>query len=484
MALPMRPQAHNKLPGLAGPLLAAIYLVLAAAPLVLGWAQGTKLGTFAGELGAGLALAATSLLFLQFLSSGRYESLSGRIGLDRTLGFHRLAAIVLLSLAVLHPVAYVAPLLIANPAAALRRLSGMFSAPGLRTGVAALVSLGVLGALAALRGKPVLPYEIWRGTHSLLAALAAGLVLHHATHAGLYSGAPILEALWLSFTLMAAGALLVTFVLRPARARSQGWQVSSVTRDCREHWELTLTTAAKTPFAFRGGQFVWLSIGAGRVWYADHPFSIISSPAELPRLRFLVREAGDFTRTIGSIPPGTPAAVDGPHGSFVLSQAEDRVLLIAGGVGIAPVLGLLEDAAADGDKRAFRLIYATRDRQHAACSSRLDALAAKLDLSIRTLCDEVGTTPEADHGPLAAGHVRSLLGDWPARTTAAFVCGPPRMMEIATDALLEAGLASSAIHYERFDFAAGSGRLDVRRRNQSLAVFAVLGALILAFAAR
>ncbi|MBZ0208305.1 MAG: hypothetical protein K8F92_01445 [Hyphomicrobium sp.] len=33
-----------------------------------------------------------ALLYLQFLSSGRFETISGRIGIDRTMGFHRIAA--------------------------------------------------------------------------------------------------------------------------------------------------------------------------------------------------------------------------------------------------------------------------------------------------------------------------------------------------------------------------------------------------------
>ena len=45
---------------------------------------------------------------------------------------------------------------------------------------------------------------------------------------------------------------------------------------------------------------------------------------------------------------------------------------------------------------------------------------------------------------------------------------------LAADAVLDAGMRASAIHYERFDFGAGRGRLDHRRRRQALSVFAVL----------
>ncbi len=79
------------------------------------------------ELRIAAALTAAALLFLQFLSSGRYESLSGRIGIDCTMGFHRIAAIVLLVLALLHPLGYVAGQLFNKPSTALHHLIGMLT---------------------------------------------------------------------------------------------------------------------------------------------------------------------------------------------------------------------------------------------------------------------------------------------------------------------------------------------------------------------
>jgi len=73
--------------------------------------------------GAALGLCAAALLYLQFLSSGRYERLSGRIGIDRTMGFHRVAAGTLLLFAILHPLGYVAASALTDPAMAWKRPS-------------------------------------------------------------------------------------------------------------------------------------------------------------------------------------------------------------------------------------------------------------------------------------------------------------------------------------------------------------------------
>jgi hypothetical protein len=58
------------------------------------------------------------------------------------------------------------------------------------------------------------------------------------------------------------------------------------------------------------------------------------------------------------------------------------------------------------------------------------------------------------------------------------------MMEQVTDALLELRVPAHAIHYERFDFGAGRGRLDRARTRQMLALFFILAAAMVLFSLR
>jgi ferredoxin-NADP reductase len=58
------------------------------------------------------------------------------------------------------------------------------------------------------------------------------------------------------------------------------------------------------------------------------------------------------------------------------------------------------------------------------------------------------------------------------------------MMEQVTDALLELRVPARAIHYERFDFGAGRGRLDRARTRQTLALFLILAAAMVLFSLR
>jgi ferredoxin-NADP reductase len=198
----------------------------------------------------------------------------------------------------------------------------------------------------------------------------------------------------------------------------------------------------------------------------------------------VIREAGDCTNEFGFIRAGTQVAIDGPHGSFILPEGKSPVVMIAGGVGIAPILGMLEEAAAYGDRRPFRLLYAARNPRTLAAMKQLRQLQSKLDLVIDCVVDDGGDGREYSAGPMRNQHVSKLLGRARSDEVTALVCGPSGMMEIATDALLAAGVPAKSIRYERFDYAAGKGQLDKIRRREALLPFVALTFAVVAFSLR
>lgn len=471
-------------PGLPGTVVAVLFVLAALLPLLAALGTGLEPADIPTELATALGLSAAALLFLQFWSSGRYERISGRVGIDRTMGFHRIAAYALLAFALLHPLSYLVNTLLADPAAAWARLMGMLASPRLRSGALGLAGLIVIVALAAVRTRPFIRYELWRMSHGPLAIVVAGFVLHHAMKTGTYSAEVPLRLLWILFACGAVAAVLLVYVIRPWRMWREEWRVERVRRVGERAIEMTLHGPATTRLRFRAGQFVWMTLAPHRPPFHDHPFSIASAPADLPHLRLLINEVGDCTRTFERIAPGTRIAIDGPHGSFIVPPDKAPVLLIAGGVGIAPLLGMIEEAAANGDPRAFRLLYAARGQSDLVCLDRLRDLQASLDLSIRCLVDAGPREEQIGKGPLQVSHIRDFVDGVNTQDAVALVCGPPPMMEVVTDALLEAGVRKNAILYERFDFGAGKGRLDRRRRNQALLVFVVIVASMIGFSLR
>jgi predicted ferric reductase len=436
--------------GLPPWLLALLFVLAACAPLLLALASGEPPEAVQAELGIGLGLAALALMLLQFAHSGRLETIAGRIGIDRTMRLHRSAGIALALMALLHPLAFVAPPLLTNPELALRGLAGMFAAERMRSGVIALALLLAVVAASLVRNRIGLAYQHWRALHAALGLAAAAFGVDHALRVGLYSEFPPLRAFWLGGLALAAVALVWTWVLKPLRDARAGWRVASVAPLGPDYWEVVLERPSRAPLGFAAGQFAWLAFGRRAPW-DDNPFSIASAPSD-PRLVFVIREAGDLTRTIGSLPTGSPVRVDAPHGGFVLDPRERRpVLLIAGGAGIAPILSFWRDLAARPDAGAVRLVYGAWTAERLLYRDELARTAAAKGFRLYLRVDE---------GPLSAGATRGILDETILRAamdgldptaTVAMVCGPTPMMLAVAATLERLGMPPDAIRYERFD---------------------------------
>jgi NAD(P)H-flavin reductase len=144
--------------------------------------------------------------------------------------------------------------------------------------------------------------------------------------------------------------------------------------------------------------------------------SIASSPQFLPKLRLIIREAGDCTNAFGAIEPGRRVAIDGPHRGFILRSSGAHVVIIAGGVGVAPLVGMLEEAANSGDARAFRLLYVGRTPGSLAGLLLIESLSQRLDLRVVKVVDALAEPPAFEQGPIGRGHIEEILSGFPAES--------------------------------------------------------------------
>lgn len=432
--------------------IAAAYLLLALAPLglaALGAPQGAGL---ASELGSGLALVGFAMLLVQFVLTGRFRIISGRIGIDVVLRLHQLAARALTVILVLHPFVYSLPRAVADPMSYAASVAAMFANPAFASGVVAWVLLIVLMGLALCRRRLAITYEAWRASHGLLALVIAAAGLHHALAVGGLSGAPAMRVLWFVLAALALATLVFTYLLRPLGQLGQPWRVTAVRALGPGRWLLALEAEAGR-FDFRGGQFVWLKIGRHPFTLRENPFSIVSAP-DGHRVEFLIREAGDFTRTIGRIAPGSRAWIDGPHGAFTLdaAKAAPRVVMLAGGVGLAPCLSMLREAAAGGERRPFHLVFGNRSEDQIVPREGIDAVARSLDLTVSLVLSEPPSGWTGARGQMDAATLAPLIAADAEGGAVFYLCGPPPMVTASLKALAALGVPPARIVTERFDY--------------------------------
>ncbi|MFZ2103233.1 MAG: ferredoxin reductase family protein [Oricola sp.] len=472
-------------PALAAPLLAAGYFALAVIPLALAAVAEEPAG-FWTETASALGMVAAVLLLLQLVSSGRFEFLSGRIGIDVTMAFHKWMARLLVVLVVAHPIFFVLPVDFARPHSAWNHLSALFTAPGNYTGILAFALVILLVGLGLSRDRLPLTYEAWRASHGLMAVIAAGATLMHLLAIGTYARSEPLRTIWIVLAFAALALALGVYTVRVWQMHRQDWAVSGKRKLADRLWEVTLTSPSGKRLAFEAGQFVWLALAPRRFPLFDHPFSIASAPNEAGEVRFLIQEAGDFTRRLGDVPVGTPAAIDGPHGSFVLTDKPcDAVLLIAGGVGLAPVLSMLNDLANRDDGRPVRLIYAARDAEAMVDLAVFATALSKLGVTPILLLDKPPFGEGRREGPITRDHLAEAMEDLDPKSLAVMICGPAGMMSATCEGLTGLGVPPVNIRYERFDYRAGpsTGKDRAVIRNFRLLALAV-GVVMLAFAFR
>ena len=469
---------------LSGPGLAVLYVGICLLPLGLALSRSVAPLDLWERVAAGLGLVALVAMAIQFVTSGRFEGILGHLGIDKIMAFHKIAASWVLIALVLHPLAYVLPTWAENPALGAERLTAYLTLPHYRSGVVALAALVVLVVTSILRDRLPWRYEIWRAAHVTLSLLAVGGGLHHARATGRFSAMGPVYGLWWGIGLAVVIVMAVLYGWRWAMLHRRPWQLASVTKLADRMWELDIQPAKDTQkLGYAAGQFVWMTEGKRRFPLFDHPFSIADSPHR-PGLSLIIKEAGDFTRTIGNLPRGTAIGIDGPYGEFSLdAHSGESVLLLAGGVGIAPIIGILRDLVARRDPRPVRLAYAAGVPQNFACLPEIETAKQVLDLKVMLVSEEAGDGWTGEVGRLSADRLQSLLDGLDPQRSVALICGPGPMVTAVSDTLLDLGLPMNKVVYERFDYAGGASRQDRRRAAGFLGIGTGLAIAVAVFAA-
>lgn len=426
------------------------YLALALAPLaVVLWSEPMPSRGFWIEFSVALGFIALAMFGLQFVLTARSRRIGAPHGLDTILQFHREAGLVAVAFALLHP----AIILVSAPYY-LEYLDPRVDAIRAVVLIAVLIAMVLVVVLTIRRERLGIRYEWWRLSHGILGLFIVAVGLVHILQVQWYVVTTWQRALWIGLTGGPLMLLLYARMIKPLRIRRRPYRVLEVRLEGRRTWTLALEPVGHRGVAFAPGQFAWLTIGRNSFSLQQHPFSFSSSAARHDRIEFTIRELGDFTETIGDIEPGTPGFVDGPYGTFVPDlSSQRRLVLIGGGVGIAPLMSMLRTLRDRQDRRPVLLVYACREAEELVFRTEIDALSAALDFRAVYVLEQPGPDVRAEQGLLRAELMDKLVAGLDIAGAEFFVCGPPRMMDTVEKYLIDRGVRGSDIHSERFDIA-------------------------------
>ncbi|TCV92748.1 nitric oxide dioxygenase [Luteibacter rhizovicinus] len=147
-----------------------------------------------------------------------------------------------------------------------------------------------------------------------------------------------------------------------------------------------------------------------------------------------------------SVAIGETLALYPPSGEFTLQEGSRPLALISAGVGVTPVMAMLESAVQAG--RAINFIHAARQRSVHAFRNRVDELAAAYPRLRRFYCYERGDTDDACTGLVTRERLRAWLPD--ILNLDVYVLGPLAFMRAIRVHLDALGVPWDDVHYEFF----------------------------------
>jgi predicted ferric reductase len=425
-----------------------VYLAIVAGPLVFALVDAPAGRDFWTEFSVALGFIGMSLMGTQFALVARFRSVAAPFGEDAVVQFHRQMSYVATLFIIAHPV-----ILFVADTELLSLLNVLEAPPRARFAVASVLLLVLVMVTSIWKSRLGLSYETWHVLHVLLPPLAVVTALVHMILVDHYLDSPWKRVLWAVMTAAFVGLLAWVRILRPLQRRRHPWEVVSVAPRQGGVSTVTLRPVGHDGFAFAAGQFGWLFVDRSPFALTSHPFSFSGSAERADgTVEMSIKAVGDFTSTVHTLQPGSRAYLDGPHGVFTIDRNEGPgFVLVAGGIGVAPLLSMLRTARVRGDRRPFLLFYANRRFEDAAFTEELDELVDHLDLEVVHVVQEPPDGWAGETGFVDDELLRRRLPERYERLQH-FICGPPPMMDALEDSLSRIGVPAERIHSERLSF--------------------------------
>jgi len=186
---------------------------------------------------------------------------------------------------------------------------------------------------------------------------------------------------------------------------------------------------ARKDFDFLPGQFVELTVfGLG-----EAPFSIPSSPNNKEFFQLCIRDAGNVSGALHRMQVGDKIGIRGPYGKgyFPFDKMKGKdVIIVAGGLGLAPVMSLIHTILENRENyKRLVIIYGTVDPANILFREDIESWKKRDDIE---LCITVDKPDEAWQGEV--GVCTNLIPGINCESDAyAVVCGPPVMYKFVID---------------------------------------------------
>jgi len=305
----------------------------------------------------------------------------------------------------------------------------------------ATIALGlmlVIGLVSLPLARSRVSRESWWLLHLTIYAALVLALLHELALGPSFVNHPLATAVWIAVWVLAGIAVLSFRIALPAlRSLRHDLRVAEVDASDPRTVTVVLQGRKLERLRIRGGQFFeWRFLSQGR-WHQAHPFSVSGGPTR-GLLRLTIKRVGDFTEQLATLSPGTRVAFEGPYGTLTAeARTRTKALLVAGGMGVTAIRGLLVDLPPDAQPAVVLRVH---DRDHIPLLAEIEALASARKGEVYLLA---GGRYEID---LAA--ICDRIPDFADRDV--FIAGPPGLLDRLVSLFRQLGVPREALHVEPY----------------------------------
>ena len=427
-----------------------ICAALVAAPLVVMFLfpSPTPLALLE-KLSIALGFVGLTLAGLQFIPVARLPGLGNALELDKVYKGHHAVSLISILFICLHPF-----LLILHNPDFVALLNPFNKLTVWAAGAWGLIFFVVIGVISAFRKEIKLDYRVWLVTHDLLAIALFVAALIHVFNVRLYTARKAMVGLWILQAVIWLGITLWIRLFRPLTLGKNPYVVKEVVAQPNNTSDVYLVRKDGKPvMQFDAGQVAWIGTGSA-FEFSRNPFSFAGSAEDREKLRFSIKAAGDFTSKMATLKLGDQFFVDGPYGTCNICSevSQAGIVLFGGGIGMAPIMSILNTLADRKDKRPVYVFYGDLNEDTLMYQDELNRLKTKTNLTLVQVLERPINPDFRPCGYINRGLIEQTL---PAnyKDFAYFMCGPLPMMKAMVKALNALQVPADQISAEEYEMA-------------------------------
>jgi len=394
------------------------------------------LGRFSGLLG-------TYLVLISLIVIARVPWIEKSVGFDRLVLLHRKLGPISFTLISIHVLAIAYGYSLADSQGLFTEIASIISTYSwMYAALLAYVLFVVIAISSAGSIRRSLRYESWWKLHLISYFAVALSFMHQLLTGSLFIFNQAARIWWaILYGYSAFTLLLWRFLVPVVRSFRHRLQVDHVVTEGQSAVSVYIKGRDLRKLHAVGGHFFEWRFLSKSLWGQAHPYSLSATPTD-EMLRITVKNLGDHSSALANLKVGTRVVAEGPYGIFNAKRAHGKkVVLIGGGVGIAPIRAILEDFSPDTE---IDLIYRVVTAQELILRNEIESLVVGKMARVHYLVgDPLKFSMSSEELLKLVPHIAE---------SDVYLCGPPGLARIVRHSIEAIGVPSKNFHHEVFAF--------------------------------